>query len=132
MFLKTVGIVVLSVPLIIAQQSLDVFVAAERDIAVQGILNNIGPNAVNTRTGVVLAAPGVANPDYRYSWTRDSALTVHALDEEFFVGNTSLQSTIEDYISAEAFRQTVYNPSGPLVPWGTGLGSVKKSFIFFR
>ena len=72
-----------------------------------------------------IAAPGVVNPDYRYSWTRDSALTLHMLDEEFFVGNASLQNTIEDYIHAEAVRQTVYNPMGPLVPWGTGLGEPK-------
>lgn len=91
--------------------SLDVFVASERDIAVAGVLANIGPNgalATNASRGVVIgtlrmpstsnsilltipAGPGIVNPDYRYSWTRDSALTLHAIDEEFFVGNASLQ-----------------------------------------
>lgn len=108
-------------PTISKRASLDAFIAAERDIAVTGVLANIGPNgalATNASRGVVigssapnhsksvltytLAAPGVVNPDYRYSWTRDSALTLHAMDEEFFVGNASLQSTIEDYIYAEA------------------------------
>ncbi|KAK4951618.1 hypothetical protein LTR66_013859, partial [Elasticomyces elasticus] len=83
------------------QQSLDAFVASERDIAVQRILDNIGPRAAGAGRGVVIAAPGITNPDYRYSWTRDSALTASALDEEFFVGNASLQSTIQDYIYAE-------------------------------
>ncbi|KAK4986594.1 hypothetical protein LTR50_005204 [Elasticomyces elasticus] len=107
------------------QQSLDAFVASERDIAVQRILDNIGPRAAGAGRGVVIAAPGITNPDYRYSWTRDSALTASALDEEFFVGNASLQSTIQGYIYAEANRQTVYNAMGPLYPWGTGLGDPK-------
>jgi len=89
---------------------LDVFIAGERQVAVAGILANIGPDgaqATNASRGVVIAGPGVVNPDYRYSWTRDSAMTIYAIDEEFFVGNASLQSTIEDYIGAEARRQVV-------------------------
>lgn len=103
--------------------SLDAWIAQERNIAVAGILANIGPDgaqATNASRGVVIAGPGIVNPDYRYSWTRDSAMTLYAIDEEFFVGNDSLQSTIEDYIYAEAVRQTVYTPLGPLYPWGTG------------
>jgi len=111
------------------QTSLDAWIAQERDIAVAGILANIGPNgalAQNASRGVVIAAPGVVNPDYRYSWTRDSALTLHAIEEEFFVGNASLQATFEDYIHAEAIRQTVSNAMGDtLTPWGTGLGEAK-------
>lgn len=110
------------------QTSLDAWIAQERDIAVAGVLANIGPNgalAQNASRGVVIAAPGVVNPDYRYSWTRDSALTLHAIEEEFFVGNASLQATVEDYIDAEAIRQTVYNAMGTLIPWGTGLGEPK-------
>lgn len=117
-------------PTIHARQdaSLNAFVAAERIKAVQGVLANIGPDGVlatNASRGVVIAAPGVVNPDYRYTWTRDSALTIHCIDEEFFVGNASLQSTIEDYIYAEAHRQVIYDPMGPLYPWGTGLGEPK-------
>lgn len=100
---------------LVNRASLDAFVASERDIAVAGVLANIGPDGAlvtNASRGVVIAAPGVVNPDYRYSWTRDSTLTLHAIDEEFFVGNASLQSTIEDYIFAEANRQTVYDPMG--------------------
>ena len=54
------------------------------------------------------------NPNYLYTWTRDSALTLHTLVDEFINGNTTLQYTIEDYITAEAIRQTVSNPSGSL------------------
>lgn len=106
-----------------ATLSLDEFIAQERRIAVAGVLANIGPDgasAQNASRGVVIAGPGIVNPDYRYTWTRDSAMTIHAIDEEFFVGNASLQSTIEDYIYAEAIRQTVNTPLGDLYPWGTG------------
>ncbi|KAJ9661612.1 hypothetical protein H2201_006468 [Coniosporium apollinis] len=111
-----------------ATLSLDEFIAQERRIAVAGVLANIGPNgasAQNASRGVVIAGPGIVNPDYRYTWTRDSAMTIHAINEEFFVGNASLQSTIEDYIYAEAIRQTVNTPLGDLYPWGTGLGEPK-------
>jgi len=111
------------------QTSLDAWIAQQRGISVAGVLANIGANgalAQNATRGVVIAGPGVVNPDYRYSWTRDSALTLHAIEEEFFVGNASLQTTVEDYIYAEAIRQTVSNPMGNVLsPWGTGLGEAK-------
>jgi glucoamylase len=45
---------------------LDTFVAAERPIALQGALNNIGPNgslAEGTSAGLVVASPSKANPN---------------------------------------------------------------------
>lgn len=45
--------------------------------------------------------------------------------DEFLFGNTALQSTIEDYIKAQAILQTVTNPSGQLLPDGAGLGEPK-------
>jgi glucoamylase len=45
--------------------------------------------------------------------------------DEFIFGNTALQSTIEDYLHAQAVLQTVSNPSGTFLPNGLGLGEPK-------
>lgn len=42
------------------------------------------------------------------------------LIELFIAGDTSLQGIIEDYISAQAYLQTVSNPSGGLSTGGLG------------
>ncbi|KAI4129332.1 MAG: hypothetical protein LQ338_002277 [Usnochroma carphineum] len=110
-----------------ATGSLDSFIASESPIALQGVLNNIGgvgSEAVGVDPGLVIASPSRANPDYFYTWTRDSALTVKMLIDTFIAGNTSLQSVIESYIPAQAILQTVANPSGDLSD-GSGLGEPK-------
>lgn len=56
-------------------------------------------------------------PDY-YTWTRDAALTVKALIDLFRNGETSLQTVIMEYISSQAYLQTVSNPSGSLSTGG--------------
>lgn len=55
-----------------------------------------------------------------YTWTRDAALTLKCLVDTFIAGNTDLQSTIQNYISAQAYLQTVSNPSGDLSTGGLG------------
>ncbi|KAH8680884.1 family 15 glycosyl hydrolase [Xylariales sp. PMI_506] len=108
--------------------SLDAFIEAERAIALQGALNNIGANgslAAGAGAGYVIASPSTVNPNYFYTWTRDSALTFKMIIEEFILGDSSLQGHIEDYIHAQAVLQTVSNPSGTLLPSGLGLGEPK-------
>lgn len=55
-----------------------------------------------------------------YTWSRDSALTVKLLVDDFITGNAALQSTIENYIVAQAKLQPVSNPSGSLSSGGLG------------
>lgn len=45
--------------------------------------------------------------------------------DEFILGNTTLQTIIEQYIHAQAVLQTVSNPSGTFLPDGVGLGEPK-------
>ncbi len=45
--------------------------------------------------------------------------------DETMLGNSALESYIDDYVRAQAILQTVSNPSGTLVPSGTGLGEPK-------
>lgn len=47
------------------------------------------------------------------------------LIDEFILGNTALQTHIEQYIHAQAVLQTVSNPSGTFLPEGLGLGEPK-------
>ncbi|KAA8571273.1 hypothetical protein EYC84_000600 [Monilinia fructicola] len=93
--------------------SLNAFISFERRIALQGVLNNIGPDGskVAGAGNYVVASPSKANPDYFYTWTRDSALTLKMIVDEFIFGNHALQPQIEKYVEAQAILQTATNPS---------------------
>ncbi|KAL9045786.1 MAG: hypothetical protein Q9214_001230 [Letrouitia sp. 1 TL-2023] len=102
--------------------SLSTFISNEYPIAFQGVLNNI--EAAGVTPGLVIASPSRRDPDYFYTWTRDSALTLLMLIDELLAGNTSFHSKIEDYVSAQAGLQIVSSPSGELSD-GSGLGEPK-------
>ncbi|KAJ4293534.1 hypothetical protein N0V90_008817 [Kalmusia sp. IMI 367209] len=102
-------------------------IETENDIALQGVFNNFGPDgsqAPGASAGVLIASPSTENPNYYYTWTRDAALTLKMVVDEFLHGNQDVQSKIRDYIKAQAILQTVSNPSGALGS-GRGLGEPK-------
>jgi glucoamylase len=116
------------------ENDLESFIERERNISLPAVLKNIGgTNGTGVSAadpGIVVASPSTVNPDYFYTWTRDSALTyLMIVDELIFgterVGNNSLQIAIEQYFGAQADLQTVTNPSGSLWPAGAGLGEPK-------
>lgn len=111
------------------QSSLSSFISKERSIALNGAINNIGGSGSElvpgAFPGIVVAAPSTFNPNYFYTWTRDSALTFTMLIDELILGNTSLQYLIDNYVRAQAVLQTIANPSGTLYPAGLGLGEPK-------
>lgn len=103
--------------------SLSAYLASESGHSLQGVLNNIGSSGVDSqgaKSGIVVASPSTSNPNYVYTWTRDSALTFKALVDQFIAGNSGLESQIQNYISAQAYLQTVSNPSGSLCNGGLG------------
>jgi glucoamylase len=123
----------------ILRRSVDSFIAKESPIALAGILCNIGSagNCVSgAALGLVSASPDKANPDCKsilirrkcfltkldfYTWSRDSALTFKCLVDTFISSyDQSVQKEIENYISAQAYLQTVSNPSGGLASGGLG------------
>lgn len=60
-----------------------------------------------------------------YTWTRDAALTAKGMIDSFIAsGEPGLQAEIQNYISTQAYLQTVSNPSGDLSS-GKGLGEPK-------
>ncbi|KAJ5679064.1 glycosyl hydrolase family 15 [Penicillium macrosclerotiorum] len=109
------------------QTSLSAFIQSESSVALQGVLNNIGAkgaDASGASSGIVVASPSKSNPDYFYTWTRDAALTFTMVIEQFIAGDSSLESSIQEYITAQAKLQAVSNPSGDLSD-GSGLGEPK-------
>ncbi|KAJ5444026.1 Glycoside hydrolasefamily 13 [Penicillium daleae] len=109
------------------QSGLSGFIQSESTASLQGVLNNIGANgtgATGASAGIVVASPSKSNPDYFYTWTRDAALTVTMLVDRFIAGDSSLESVIQQYITAQAKLQTVSNPSGSLSD-GSGLAEPK-------
>lgn len=82
------------------RSTLDDFVRSERRIALQGAINNIGGTGSSlvpgADPGIVVASPSTVNPDYFFTWTRDSALVFTMLVDEYINGDESLQPLIED------------------------------------
>ncbi|TRX96690.1 hypothetical protein FHL15_002356 [Xylaria flabelliformis] len=108
--------------------SLDAFVEKERAISLQNVLKNTGPNGSRVPgagAGVIVASPSTVNPNYFYTWSRDAALTMKMIVDEFMLGNKQLEPYIEQYIHSQAVLQTVTNPSGTFLPNGMGLGEPK-------
>ncbi|KAF2703031.1 carbohydrate-binding module family 20 protein [Pleomassaria siparia CBS 279.74] len=111
----------------IRQDNLPAAIENENTIALQGVLDNIGPDgshAPGAAAGAIVASPSTEDPDYFFTWTRDAALTTKMLIDELIHGNTNLRSHIQDYLRAQAILQTVSNPSGALSS-GRGLGEPK-------
>ncbi|TWU78582.1 hypothetical protein ED733_004072 [Metarhizium rileyi] len=108
------------------RDDLNTFITKQSNISLHGVLANIGPDgsrAHGAAAGAVVASPSKSDPDYWYTWSRDSALTFKLLIELFVAGNKSLQPKIEQYIAAQAHLQGVTNPSGG--PDTGGLGEPK-------
>ncbi|KAK0464222.1 glucoamylase [Desarmillaria tabescens] len=108
-----------------AQSStVDAYVASESPIAKAGVLANIGPSGSKSsgaRTGVVIASPSNSNPDYLYTWTRDSSLVFQALIDQYTLGlDTTLRTQIDNFVSSQAIVQQVSNPSGTVSSGGLG------------
>jgi glucoamylase len=68
----------------IRARDLDSFIASERAIALQGVLNNIGPDgskAEGAGAGFIIASPSKADPDCKYPFlpSRKSTVRDHTL-----------------------------------------------------
>ncbi|CAL1712389.1 unnamed protein product [Somion occarium] len=98
--------------------------ASESPIAKAGVLANIGPNGAKSqgaKPGVVIASPSTSDPDYLFTWTRDSSLVFKALIDQFTSGeDTSLRVHIDNFVISEATLQQVSNPSGTVSSGGLG------------
>ncbi|OBT77184.1 hypothetical protein VF21_05121 [Pseudogymnoascus sp. 05NY08] len=111
-----------------SDSDVDSFIASEGPIAYKGVLSNIGSagaGASGASAGIVVSVSNQFVFTDFYTWTRDSALTFTALIERFIAGDTTLEPTIQAYITAQATLQSVSNPSGDL---SDGLGLAEPKF----
>ncbi|EOO02441.1 putative glycoside hydrolase family 15 protein [Phaeoacremonium minimum UCRPA7] len=108
--------------------NVDTWLSTELPIARAQLLCNIGPNGCHSSgvsSGLVIASPSTADPDYYYHWTRDAALVFKAIIDLFLEEyDADLQTNIQNYIVGQAKLQGVSNPSGSLSD-GSGLGEPK-------
>ncbi|KIJ22346.1 glycoside hydrolase family 15 protein, partial [Sphaerobolus stellatus SS14] len=89
-----------------------------------GVLANIGPSGSKSqgaKAGIVIASPSQTNPDYFFTWTRDSSLVFKALIDQYVSGaDPTLLGQINNFVTAEAALQQVSNPSGTITTGGLG------------
>ncbi|KAI0042277.1 carbohydrate-binding module family 20 protein [Auriscalpium vulgare] len=104
--------------------TVDSFIAAESPIAKAGLLANIGPSgskSAGAKAGVVIASPSTVNPNYLYTWIRDSSLVFKTIIDQYTLGtDSSLRGQIDNFINAESIIQQVSNPSGTISTGGLG------------
>ncbi|KAJ7625223.1 glucoamylase [Mycena polygramma] len=123
--MRTVFLCALSVCVsVVAQTSVDAYIATESPIAKAGLLANIGPSGSKSqgaKAGVVIASPSTSNPDYLFTWTRDSSLVFKTIIDQFTSGaDTTLLGQIQNFVTAEQILQQVSNPSGTVSTGGLG------------
>ncbi|KAI0755207.1 glucoamylase [Daedaleopsis nitida] len=103
-------------------QTADDYVESEGPIAKAGLLANVGPDgskAHGAKAGLVVASPSTQDPDYLYTWTRDSALVFKTITDQFTTGeDDSLRTHIDQYTAAQIALQQVSNPSGTVSTGG--------------
>ncbi|KAK7690218.1 hypothetical protein QCA50_006870 [Cerrena zonata] len=121
---------------VLAQSStVDSYISTESPIAKAGLLANIGgagSKAAGAGAGVVIASPSKTNPDYFFTWTRDSSLVFKAVIDSFVRGDDdTLRTQIDDFITAEATLQQVSNPSGTVSTGGLGEPKFNVDFSAF-
>jgi glucoamylase len=109
-----------------SKTTVESYIAREGPIAKAGVLANIGSGGKlckGARPGIVIASPSTFDPDYLYTWTRDSALVFKMLIDQYRHGidtSTSLRSSIDDFVSSQVILQQVSNPSGTVKTGGLG------------
>ncbi|KAL5527654.1 hypothetical protein ACEPAG_6455 [Sanghuangporus baumii] len=108
----------------VAQTSVDSYIATEGPIAKTNLLANIGPDGSRSQgasAGIVIASPSTSNPNYLFTWTRDSSLVFKVLIDQYTFGqDTSLRTLIDEFVTAQSIIQQVTNPSGTVSTGGLG------------
>ncbi|TFK40813.1 glucoamylase [Crucibulum laeve] len=106
--------------------SIEDYINSEAPISKANLLANIGPNGSRSsgaKAGLVIASPSTSDPDYLFTWTRDSALVFKSLIDQYTLSedtSSSLRSSIDDYVAAQTVLQQLTNPSGTVSTGGLG------------
>lgn len=70
------------------------------------------------QSGIVIASPST-NPNYIFTWTRDSSLVFKAIIDQYTRGEDStLRGLIDSFVASQTLLQQVSNPSGSVSSGG--------------
>lgn len=109
---------------VLCQSPVDSYISTESPIAKANLLANIGSTGSRSQgalPGVVIASPSTSNPNYLYTWVRDSSLVFKFIVDQIVSGaDASLQSLVDQFVSSQAAIQQVSNPSGTVSTGGLG------------
>ncbi|KAJ7594619.1 glycoside hydrolase family 15 protein [Mycena floridula] len=102
----------------------DAYLSSESPIAKANMLANIGASGSKSqgaKAGVVVASPSNSNPNYLFTWTRDTSLVFAAIIDQVTLGlDSSLRSHIDDFVAGQKIIQQISNPSGTVSSGGLG------------
>lgn len=104
--------------------AVDTYLASESPIAKTNLLANIGPDGAKAKDatpGIVIASPSSSDPNYLFTWTRDSAIVFQALIDQYTLGqDASLRNHIDNYVAAQKIIQQVSTAPGAEDSGGLG------------
>lgn len=105
--------------------TLSAWIEDEAALSWKKISEQTGP-AAGALEGFVIASPSTKDPDYLYTWTRDSAIVTSAILEKLLrTGDTALEASLRLYAYSQKSLQQVCNPSGCFEDGMHGLGEPK-------
>ncbi|KAI8143491.1 glucoamylase [Fennellomyces sp. T-0311] len=91
------------------QPALSDWVEKESAISWDALLRNINPPGAIR--GFVAASPSTSNPNYFYTWTRDSALVMRVVVSKY---NEEVKRLLHDYVASEIYHQVTPTQCGCL------------------
>lgn len=78
------------------------WIARQEEVSWQALLRNINP--AGAIKGFVAASPSTSDPDYFYSWTRDSALVMRVVAQKYHETGDH-EDILRDYVAQEIYHQ---------------------------
>ncbi|KAI9475353.1 Six-hairpin glycosidase-like protein [Zychaea mexicana] len=81
--------------------ALNDYVQQELDISWNALLRNINPPG--SMRGFVAASPSTSYPDYFYTWTRDAALVMRVVVDNY--NEDGVKRLLHDYVASEIYHQ---------------------------
>lgn len=105
------SIIAVALGVVSVNAQISTWVTNETSISYTRMYSNVQP--AGTAAGCVIASPSTSNPNYYYSWVRDSAMTLKVAINQYNttrVGDSTLVSIIKNYVTFSRNTQTESTP----------------------
>lgn len=105
-------------PYSISEKEFNDWTVEQFEISKEKILQNINFNGnlnfnKSIPLGIIIASPSNSNPNYYFQWTRDNAIIINSLIDEFYQSNdSSIKDIILQYFNNSIILQRLNNLSG--------------------